>query len=148
MRSVYASLERGCPVFSRRRAFTLIELLIVVVIVGILAAIAIPKFASSKQKAYIASMKTDLRNLATVQEAYFFNANAYATQVSLPVGSFHASAGNSVSIISADQAGWSASATNAYVPSTSSPSICGIWFGDVTTSGVAADTVEGITGCS
>jgi type IV pilus assembly protein PilA len=135
-------------VFNRRRAFTLIELLIVVVIVGILAAIAIPKFASSKQKAYIASMRTDLRNLATVQEAYFFNANAYATQVNLPAGSFHASAGNSVSIISADQAGWSASATNSYVPSTSIPNTCGIWFGDVTTSGVAADSIEGVTGCS
>ena len=52
-----------------RKGFTLIELLIVVVIIGILAAIAIPKFASTKEKAYLASMKSDLRNLATAQEA-------------------------------------------------------------------------------
>ncbi|HXI63776.1 MAG TPA: prepilin-type N-terminal cleavage/methylation domain-containing protein, partial [Gemmatimonadales bacterium] len=54
-----------------RKGFTLIELLIVVVIIGILAAIAIPKFANTKAKAYIASMKSDLRNLVTAEEAFF-----------------------------------------------------------------------------
>jgi prepilin-type N-terminal cleavage/methylation domain-containing protein len=54
-----------------KKGFTLIELLIVVVIIGILAAIAVPAFAATKSKAYTASMKTDLRNLVTAQEAYF-----------------------------------------------------------------------------
>ena len=61
----------------KRSGFTLIELLIVVVIIGILAAIAIPKFASTKEKAYLASEKSDLRNLATSEEAYFSGNQTY-----------------------------------------------------------------------
>ena len=62
----------------KRAGFTLIELLIVVVIIGILAAIAIPKFASTKEKAYISAMKSDIRNLATAQETYFGDYQIYA----------------------------------------------------------------------
>ena len=60
-----------------RRGFTLIELLIVVVIIGILAAIAIPKFSNTKEKAYVAQMKSDLRNLVSAEEAFFADSVKY-----------------------------------------------------------------------
>ena len=64
-----------------RKGFTLIELLIVVVIIGILAAIAIPKFANTKSKAYITAMKSDLRNLVTAEEAFFADSSKYTATV-------------------------------------------------------------------
>jgi type IV pilus assembly protein PilA len=133
-------------VHARRSGFTLIELLIVVVIIGILAAIAVPKFASTKEKAYVASMKLDLHNLTTIEESYFFTYNTYTT--ALPSGSFQASKGNTVTIMGADAQGWSAYITN---PQTAAytPSQCGIFVGDgLTPPSVPADTIEGVPGCS
>lgn len=63
---------------SNRKGFTLIELLIVVVIIGILAAIAIPKFSTTKDKAYITAMKSDLKNLSTAEEAFFSDSTRYS----------------------------------------------------------------------
>ncbi len=53
-----------------RKGFTLIELLVVTVILGILAAIAIAQFVSAKDNAYMASMKSDLRNFALYEQNY------------------------------------------------------------------------------
>lgn len=61
--------------------FTLIELLVVIAIIGILAAIAIPQFAAYRKRGFEAQVRSDLRNAATGQEAYFVNANAYVSGV-------------------------------------------------------------------
>ncbi len=60
-----------------RQGFTLIELLIAVVIIGILAAIAIPSFAAVKVKTFDGAAKADLRNMITAQENYFTDTQAY-----------------------------------------------------------------------
>lgn len=60
------------------RGFTLIELLIVVVVIGILAAIAVPQFASVKMKSFDGAAKADLRNMIVAQEDYFTDNQAYA----------------------------------------------------------------------
>ena len=96
-----------------RKGFTLIELLIVVVIIDILAAIAIPKFANTKEKAYIASMKSDLRNLVTAQEAYFSDNNSsYASSTGAMGTNYKPSTGVTVTMGAVTATGWTASATH------------------------------------
>ncbi|HEY3287598.1 MAG TPA: prepilin-type N-terminal cleavage/methylation domain-containing protein [Gemmatimonadaceae bacterium] len=124
---------------AHRRGFTLIELLIVVVIIGILAAIAIPKFQSTKGKANAASLKSDLRNLATAQEAYFYDNSAYASDVAvLP---FSKSPGVVLTITTATGSGWAAIATHP----ASYPLTCALYQGNVSAQTPA--TVEGLIGC-
>ena len=62
------------------RGFTLIELMIVIAIIGILAAIAIPQFSSYRKRAYNSAAESDLKNAATAEEAYFVDHQEYGTQ--------------------------------------------------------------------
>src|SRR5437660_12712637 len=91
-----------------RKGFTLIELLIVVVIIGILAAIAIPKFANTKEKAYLASMKSDLRNLVTAEEAYFADSVKYSATIGAGGVIFTQSTGNTLPTVTLSADGWTA----------------------------------------
>lgn len=110
-----------------RKGFTLIELLIVVVIIGILAAIAIPKFANTKEKAYLATMKSDLRNLLTAEEAYFGDNTAYTN--ALPATMYATSTG--VNTPSITVAGSDVTVT---VSHTQTSRTCAIYIGTVSAS--------------
>jgi len=123
-----------------RTGFTLIELLIVVLVIGILAAIAIPKFQNSKGKAYASTLKADLRNLATAQEAYFYEKSEYADAIGLLDVSV--SPGVTLTIVEAGAGGWSADATH----SAANPLTCAIFIGNA--SPLAPATGEGLVGCS
>jgi prepilin-type N-terminal cleavage/methylation domain-containing protein len=113
-----------------RKGFTLIELLIVVVIIGILAAIAIPKFAATKDKAKLASVKTDLRNVMTAQEAYFSDYATYTATLTSTI--FQPSTGNTINMAGSTQS-FTATITNASI--TASPKQCTVTVG----SGTATD---------
>jgi prepilin-type N-terminal cleavage/methylation domain-containing protein len=122
-----------------RRGFTLIELLIVVVIIGVLAAIAVPKFRDTKGKSFAASLKSDLRNLATAQEAYFYENNTYTSN--LASLNLSLTSGVTITFGAATAAGWSALVTHpmAY------PIQCAMFLGGVPP--LAPATVEGQLVC-
>ncbi len=107
-----------------RDSFTLIELLVVVVIIEILASIAIPKFSSTREKAYFAAMKSDLTNLASQQEIYYSDTYEY-TNVVVSLGHVSSSGVNSTIIGGTD--GWSATATHAALAATDG---CAIYYGN------------------
>lgn len=122
-----------------RAAFTLIELLIVVVIIGILAAIAIPKFNSTKGKANAAALRSDLRNLALAQEGYFFMNQQYSDDTAKL--NFRPSPGVILSVGTVT-GGWVATATHPL----SYPLKCQIFYGNGSAAPSSAMT-EGVPDC-
>lgn len=108
----------------RRPGFTILELLTVMIILGLLAAIALSRFWSVKERAFWASIRNDLRTIATQQERYFANNMRYANAVGdLPDVTM--SPGVTVTVNWADNSGWAATAEHASL----APKKCGFFMG-------------------
>ncbi len=104
--------HRGSVVRSES-AFTLIELTVVVVIIGLVASIAAGRFSNSRANAYVSSMKADLHDFALVEESYYYDNGTYgASLTALGTGGYQSSPGVDVTINEATNAGWSATATH------------------------------------
>jgi prepilin-type N-terminal cleavage/methylation domain-containing protein len=93
------------------QGFTLIELLVVVAIIGILAAIAIPQFSAYRAQGFNARASSDLRNLATAEEAYFAANAAYTSTLSNLTG-FKQSPGVTITVGSITATGFTAQAVH------------------------------------
>jgi prepilin-type N-terminal cleavage/methylation domain-containing protein len=120
--------------------FTLIELLMVLVIIGLLASVLVPKFYNSRERAFVGAMKSDLRNLASAEEEYFYDYQNYTTTVANLAG-FRTSTGVSITINQAHQGGWSATATH-----NNSTASCWLFVGNAAPVGSA--TVDGQITCN
>jgi type IV pilus assembly protein PilA len=90
--------------------FTLIELLIVIVVIGILAAIAIPRFDSARERAHFSAIVTDVRNLGSLQER-FYQANMTYTGDLAELG-YVGTQGVDVQVTEATAQGWAAVGTH------------------------------------
>jgi prepilin-type N-terminal cleavage/methylation domain-containing protein len=124
------------------KGFTLIELLIVVVIIGILAAIAIPKFGATREQAYVSQMKSDLRNLQSAQELYYStNAYTYAAATTDLGTDWSPSEGVNVSLSQAGD-GWTATATH----NNATGWTCAVFVN--TDTGPSPATTEGAVACN
>jgi type IV pilus assembly protein PilA len=134
---------------SRRNGFTLIELMIVMLVIGLLAVIAIPFYWQTRERAYFSSMQSDLKNLASAQEMYYGPNRSYAgsagsdaTQV--PGLEYNTSQGVGVTIREAANSGWSADATHAALNAATKK--CAMYYGGA--AAVAPATTAGFITCT
>ena len=124
------------------KGFTLIELLIVVVILGILAAIAIPKFSSVRERSYMTMVIQDLKNLASQQEVYHGDNWSYAGDVATL--RMIESEGVTISVNQFDGRGWAATGWHDTLPTRQ----CGIYYGVANPSNGSPATAAGVIACT
>lgn len=125
-----------------RHGFTLGELAIVMVVIGILALIAIPKYQDAREKAFRATLNSDLKNLATQQELYYRDSLRYSAD--LDVLEAGVSEGVTVTVNEADHVGWSAIAVHLGLPNDQ----CGIYQGKADPAGGEPATRSGLVTCT
>ena len=125
-----------------RGGFTLIELLIVVVIIGILASVAVARFTKVKQRSYLATVQTDLRQLAVAQERYHMANFTYTADIEAL--EFEESSGVTVTVNSATNTGWAASATHV----ADGDILCGVYVGTAAAADGAPATNPEVVECT
>ncbi|MGH2830866.1 MAG: type IV pilin protein [Actinomycetota bacterium] len=123
----------------RRNGFTLIELLIVSVILGLLVSIGVQRFANSKEKTHLVTMKADLRNLVTAEVVYSTDSLRYTTLIGRGGLDYRVTTGNTPPSIALTPDGFTAQ-----IGSTNTPKLCAIFIGSTP---LAPATDEGVPAC-
>ena len=126
----------------RSSGFTIVELLIVMTVIGILAAIAVPRFNVTRHKAYRATMTSDLKSLANSQEVYY---NVHFTYSSI-LSDLEAAQSQAVTLTinEATSNGWAATSGHLGLPADQ----CGVYYGDAAAAGASPATVAGVIACT
>lgn len=123
--------------------FSLIELLLVTLIIGVLATIAIPRLTSARDRAFVATMQSDLRNLATRQEIYYADSLTYSN--SATALRFISSDRVTVTIVAASRTGWSATAGHAAFEEGDG---CSVYYGTAEATTLGAPSAPGDIACT
>lgn len=122
-----------------RQGFTLLELIIVTVILGLLAAFAIQGYGKIKERTYVTAMKADLRNLITAEVVYSTDSLRYTTTIGSGGITWQATTGNTTPSIVLTGDGFTAQIGN-----TNTPRTCVIFMGSTP---VAPAVNEGAPAC-
>ncbi len=126
----------------RARGFTLLELVLVVVNVGLITAIAIPRITAARERSQIADLRTSLRNFAVAEESYFYDYAVYtADEAALRARGLQPIGDVEVLVNEATNAGWSAT-----VSLSGTLVRCSLFVGGAAPIGSAVR--EGTIGCS
>jgi len=121
--------------------FSFIEMLVVFTVVGLLASIVIIQIGSMRDRAFIATLKSDLRNFAVVQESFYYDFDIYAADTTTLIShGFQTSRGARIAINEATVSGWAATASH-----DGTAELCYMFIPGASPVGVVTD--PGVIGC-